>query len=81
MQHEVHLGIDFILIDFRIQVGAENRPKIDAKRCRKSDQKKKGKNMTKKSLQVELRRGEGFFPGDRGGPGAPREGDLGGGMD
>ena len=44
MQHEVHLGIDFwwILIDFRSQVGVEHRPKIDAKRCRKSDQKKKG---------------------------------------
>ena len=83
MQHEVHLGIDFwwIWIDFRSHVGVENRPNIDAKRCRKGDQKKKGNKMTKKSLQVELRRGGSLFQGDRGGPGPPREGDLGGGMD
>ena len=33
MQHEVHLDIDFywIWIDFRSQVGAENRPNIDPK--------------------------------------------------
>ena len=73
MQHEVHLGIDFwwILIDFRSQVGVENRPNIDAKRCRKSDEKKKGNKMIEKSLQVELRRGEAFYRGDRPGPGAP----------
>ena len=73
MQHEVHLGIDFwcILIDFGSQVGVENRPKIDAKRCRKSDEKKKGNKMTKKSLQVELRRGGSLYGGLRPGPGAP----------
>ena len=82
MQHEVHLGIDFwwILIDFRSQVGVENRPEIDAKRCRKNDERK-GNKMTKKSLQVEFRRGGFPFRGDRSGPGPPREGDLGGGMD
>ena len=38
-----HLGIDFgtILVDFGRQVGFENRAKIDPKRHRKSDEKKK----------------------------------------
>ena len=38
-----HLGIDFgvILVDFGRQVGVENRAKIDSKRHRKSDEKKK----------------------------------------
>ena len=73
MQHEVHLGIDFwwIWIDFRTQVGVEKRPNIDGKRCRKSDQKKEGNKMTKKSLQDELRRGAPFYGGLRPGPGPP----------
>ena len=37
----------------------------------KNDEKEKGNKMTKKSLQVELRRGGPIFPGDRPGPGAP----------
>ena len=83
MQHKVHLGIDFwwIWIDFRTQVGAENRPNIDAKRCRKSDEKTKGNKMTKKSLQVELRRGESLYGGLRPGPRAPLGRGKGGGMD
>ena len=48
-----HLGIDFssILVDFGSQVGVENRPKIDPKRHRKSDEKKKATKIAKKSLQ------------------------------
>ena len=46
-----HLGIDFrtILVDFGKQVGFENRTKIDPKRHRKSDEKKKVPKMAKKS--------------------------------
>ena len=46
-----HLGIDFgtILVDFVRQVGVENRAKIDPKRHRKSDEKKKGTKMAKKA--------------------------------
>ena len=74
MQHEVHLGIDFwwILIDFRSQVGVENRPNIDAKRCRKSDEKKKGNKMTKKSLQGAAAHNEGPQRKQKPIPGAPR---------
>ena len=48
-----HLGIDFrsILVDFGKQVGVENRPKIDPKRHRKSDEKKKVTKMAKKSFE------------------------------
>ena len=62
MQHEVHLGIDFwwILVDLGTQVGVENRPRIDVKRYRKSDEKKKGNKMTKKTLQIETTMGEVF---------------------
>ena len=47
-----HLGIDFrtILVDFGKQVGVENRTKVDAKRHRKSDEKKNVPKMAKKSL-------------------------------
>ena len=69
------------LIDFRGQVGVENRPNIDAKRFRKSDEKKKGNKMTKNRSQVDIERGDDLFWGDGGGPGAPWERDLGGGMD
>ena len=46
-----HPGIDFgsILVDLGRQVGVENRPKIDPKRHRKSDEKKKGHQDGKKS--------------------------------
>ena len=38
-------------MDFGRQVGLENRAKIDPKRHRKSDEKKKVTKMAKKSLQ------------------------------
>ena len=38
-------------MDFGRQVGVENRAKIDPKRHRKSDEKKKVTKMAKKSLQ------------------------------
>ena len=46
-----HLGIDFgaILVDFGRQVGVENQAKIDPKRHRKSDEKKKVTKMAKKA--------------------------------
>ena len=47
------LGIDFssILADFGRPVGTENRTKIDQKRHRKNDGKKRGAKMAKKSQQ------------------------------
>ena len=44
---ERHLGIDFysIWVDFVRQVGLENQTKIDTRRHRKSDEKKKGTKM------------------------------------
>ena len=53
-----HLGIDFylILVVFGRQVGIENGAKIDPKRHRKNDEKKKGTKMAKKSLQDPARR-------------------------
>ena len=47
-----HLGIDFswILMDFGSQVGKQNGAKIDPKRQRKNDAKKKGTKMTNKTL-------------------------------
>ena len=51
VENAVPLGIDFlpILVDFGGQVGPKNRPKIDPKRHRKSDEKKKGTKMAKKA--------------------------------
>ena len=83
MQHEVHLGIDFwwILVDFGSQVGMENRPKIDAKRCQKAMEKTRATRSQKNRSKIDVRRGKALFGGDRGRPGAPWEGDIGGGMD
>ena len=60
-----HLDIDFssILVDFGRQVGRQNRAKIDAKRHRKNDVKKKGTMIAKKLEKVPAK------PSDRGGPG------------
>ena len=60
-----HLGIDFssILVDFGRQVGRQNRAKIDAKRHRKNDVKKKGTMIAKKLEKVPAE------PSDRGVPG------------
>ena len=44
------------MVDFGKQVGVENRAKIDPKRHRKSDEKKKVTKMAKKSLQDPARR-------------------------
>ena len=46
-----HLGIDLgaILVDFGGQLGGGNRARIDQKRHRKNDEKKKGAKMAKKS--------------------------------
>ena len=48
-----HLGIDFgaILLDFGRQVGVENQAKIDPKRHRKSEEKKKVTKMAKKTVK------------------------------
>ena len=61
-----HLGIDFksILVDFGKQVGRQNRAKIDAKRHRKNDVKKKGTMIAKNLEKVPAE------PSDRGGPGS-----------
>ena len=67
-----HLGFDFssILADFGRQVGTENRAKIDQKRHRKNDEKKKGAKMAKKSQQdaptTPATRGPGPWGGGRG---------------
>ena len=52
-----HLGIDFssILVDLGTPVGAENRPKINPRRHRKSDEKKRVAKMAKKSHQTSRR--------------------------
>ena len=78
MQHKLHLGIDFslILIDFRSQVGVENRPKIDAKRCRKNDHKKNDNKMTKNRSKVDLPRGGSLLGDHRLGPAAPWGGGI-----
>ena len=64
-----HLGIDFssILVDFGRQVGTENRAKIDQKRHRKNDEKKKGAKMAKKSQQEGPTTLDTRGPGPRGG--------------
>ena len=66
-----HLGIDFrpILVDFGMQVGVENRAKIDPKRHRKSDENKKVTKMAKKSLQERVTPRARGFPEPRGGVG------------
>ena len=60
-----HLGIDFssILVDFGSQVGVENGAKIDPKRHRKSDEKKKVTKMAKKAQQDVLTHRARAFPG------------------
>ena len=65
-----HLSIDFssILVDFGRQVGTENRAKIDPKRHRKNDEKKKGAKIAKKSQEEAPTSPYG------GGPGAPGRG-------
>ena len=52
-----HLGIDFwtILVHFGRQVGVENRQKIDPKRHRKSDEKKKVTKMAKSRSKTPRR--------------------------
>ena len=64
-----HLGIDFssILVDFGRQVGTENRAKIDPKRHRENDEKKKGAKMAKKSQQEAPTTLDTRGPGPRGG--------------
>ena len=64
-----HLGFDFssILADFGRQVGTENRAKIDQKRHRKNDGKKRGAKMAKKSQQEAPTTLDTRGPGPRGG--------------
>ena len=65
IQDGVHLGIDFrpILVDSGSQVGRENGVKINPKRHRNNDAKKKG---TKAPRRVQARiQGPGSRPGSR----------------
>ena len=64
-----HLGFDFssIWADFGRQVGTENRAKIDQKRHRKNDEKKKGARMAKKSQEEAPTSPAGGGLGPRGG--------------
>ena len=64
-----HLGIDFssILVDFGRQVGRQNRAKIDAKRHRKNDGKKKGSRIAKKLEKMPATPCDRRGPGSRGG--------------
>ena len=57
-----------ILVVFGRQVGIENGAKIDPKRHRKNDEKKKGTKMAKKSQQVPATPQGPRGPGCRGGP-------------
>ena len=61
-----HLGIHFslILVGLGGQVGRQNGAKIDAKRHRKNDVKKKGSMIAKKLEKVPAN------PSDRRGPGS-----------
>ena len=81
LQHKEHHRINFwwILLDFRRQVGEENRAKIDTKRCRKAMKRKRATRWQKNRSKIDSKRGDTFFGGDRGRPGAPWEGDIGGG--
>ena len=65
-----HLGIDFswILMDFGSQVGKQNGAKIDPKRRRKNNRKKKGTRMHRKSQYDTPTLGGTTGPGSRGGP-------------
>ena len=64
-----HLGIDFswILMDFGSQVGKQNGAKIDPKRRRKNNRKKKGTRMHRKSQYDTPTLRETTGPGSRGG--------------
>ena len=64
-----HLGIDFssILVDSGSEVGRQNRAKIDAKRYRKNDGKKKGTMIAKKLEKVPATPSDWGGPGSRGG--------------
>ena len=65
-----HLGIDFssIWVDFVRQVGRQNQAKIDAKRHRKNDVKKKGTMIAKKLEKVLTTTSYQGGPRSRGGP-------------
>ena len=62
-----HLGIDFswILMDFGSQVGKQNGAKIDPKRRRKNNRKKKGTRMHRKSQYDTPTLGGTTGPGSR----------------
>ena len=66
----MHLGIGVlpILVDLGNHVGRQNRTKIDQKRYRKNDWKKKGSKIANKMLL------EPTTPIYRGGPGPERGG-------
>ena len=71
-----HLGIDFrrIVVDFWKQVGRENGAKIDTKRHRKNDGKKKGSKIAKNAQKVRATRCGTTGPRPRGGPPLSRRG-------
>ena len=65
VQDGMLLGIDLgaILVDFGSIVGRENRPKIDPKRHRKRDEKKKVTKIAKNSQQDALASRDPTCPG------------------
>ena len=63
-----HLGIHFflILVGLGGQVGRQNGAKIDAKRHRKNDGKKKGSRIAKKLEKVPGEGNKGLLEGEEG---------------